>query len=936
MADKIKLRRDSASNWLSVNPILESGEIGIESNTRKFKIGDGSTMWSLLAYASVTSTDLENAVNGRALKSTSLSGYGILDAYTKQAVDLLLADKINSTAVYTKTELNSLLAAKVNALDTINNLTSSDTTKPLSANQGKVLKQYIDNINIMLTSDDSTLDDIQEIVNYIKQNKNDLQNLSVENIAGLENLLINQSIINKPVITSPANFTTDYIGAVTSTYNTSSTYEGLQTRVIWECALDDNFNDIIDSYEGSDNLTSWTPTISLPLTQVFIRTKQISDGHRSDFSDAISFTTPNIFVQAPTISISGNLSGLVLTPTISLSAFSVFNGSDTHVSTDYQAVNKATGVVKWESLGNTVDKLKITTEQLDIQAKYTFRARVNGQTYGSSSWVEIDGTTVNIYVENPTITVNGAPSDVKKNPKITLSAFSVFNGTDTLELSDYQVIKVSDGTVKWESLNNTTDLLSITTGDLEVSTQYKFRARQKGKVYGYSSWVETTATTAAVFTPTIGIQGKKGFSVAPTDQPFALLGLAELTGTNDPTSDNYGNYIHTNGSIVCWLPKSYYRVGHPDSPRYAKYGENALDFKGTDVFATEAVANAAGYVLPRVFINAGKEQPGVFVDKYMNSKDGNTASKSVFGGVPISLMAATAGWTTSGGMTGCTGILADAVVLSRARGTRWNAATAFIYAYLAMVSVAQAQAATSTADVAWYDPTGVKNYPKGCNNNALSDVDDTTVVYASAGDSGNANKPKTGATAGFAKTTHNGSNNGVADVNGGLWEMTIGITNFGSSATATTAVATDQIYVLKQSVDVATLTGGWDGTNDVWGNTTNLATKYDLVTSPHPLGSATGAVYWGNGSNAVFQNDLNGVNRDVCGFIPKNSSSTNATGANLFGNDYFYKYNVQNMVPLACGYWNSSANAGVFHRNFSNYRSLSSHTCGFRASAYFA
>jgi hypothetical protein len=181
---------------------------------------------------------------------------------------------------------------------------------------------------------------------------------------------------------------------------------------------------------------------------VFIRTKQISDGHRSDFSDAISFTTPNIFVQAPTISISGNLSGLVLTPTISLSAFSVFNGSDTHVSTDYQVVNKATGAVKWESLGNTVDKLSITTGQLDIQTEYTFRARVNGQTYGSSSWVEIDGTTVNIYVENPTITVDGAPSDVKKNPKITLSAFSVFNGTDTLELSDYQVIKAENNNVR--------------------------------------------------------------------------------------------------------------------------------------------------------------------------------------------------------------------------------------------------------------------------------------------------------------------------------------------------------------------------------------------------------------------------------------------------------------------------------------------------------
>ena len=102
-----------------------------------------------------------------------MSGYGILDAYTKEAVNLLLADKINSTAVYTKTELNSLLAAKVNALDIINNLTSSDTNKPLSANQGKVLKQHIDNINTVLTSDDSTLDELQEIVNYIKQNKND-------------------------------------------------------------------------------------------------------------------------------------------------------------------------------------------------------------------------------------------------------------------------------------------------------------------------------------------------------------------------------------------------------------------------------------------------------------------------------------------------------------------------------------------------------------------------------------------------------------------------------------------------------------------------------------------------------------------------------------------------------------------------------------------
>ena len=632
------------------------------------------------------------------------------------------------------------------------------------------------------------------------------------------------SIINKPVIISPANLTVDYIGAVTSTYNTNSFYEGLQTRVIWECALDANFTNIIDSYKGSNNLTSWTPDVGgLNTSQLFVRTKQISDGHVSDFSDVISFTTPIIFVKTPTISISGNLSELLLTPTISLSAFSVFNGSDTHVSTDYQVVNKATGVVKWESLGNTVDKLSITTGQLDIQTKYTFRARFNGQTYGSSAWVEVTGTTKS--------------------------------------------------------------------------------------------------------------QGTKGFSVAPTDQPFALLGLAEMLGTKDPASDNYGNYIHANGSIVCWLPKTFYRVGHPDSPRFATYGANALDM--TDVFETEAEANASGYALPRCFINGGKEQPGVFVDKYTNSKDGTTASKSVFGGVPISL-ATTSGFTVSKGMTGCTGILADAVILSKARGERWNATSAFIYAYLAMVSVAQAQAATSTADVAWYDPTGVKNYPKGCNNNALSDVDDTTVEYASAGDSGDVNKPKTGATANFAKTTHNGSNNGVADLNGGMWEVAIGVTNFGSSATASTAIANDSIYVLKHSTDIATLTAGWNGATDVWGDAANLATKYDVVTSPHPLGSSTGNVRWGNSTNAVLQNDLNGVNRDVCGFIPKNETSTSGLGVNLFGSDYMNKYNIQNMVPLACGHWNYPTLAGVFARYFTFGRSASYHIYGFRASAYFA
>ena len=48
----IKLRRGTASEWTTNNPILAAGEMGIETDTRKFKFGDGTTPWNTLAYAS--------------------------------------------------------------------------------------------------------------------------------------------------------------------------------------------------------------------------------------------------------------------------------------------------------------------------------------------------------------------------------------------------------------------------------------------------------------------------------------------------------------------------------------------------------------------------------------------------------------------------------------------------------------------------------------------------------------------------------------------------------------------------------------------------------------------------------------------------------------------------------------------------------------------
>lgn len=46
MAGRIRLRRGMASEWIAKNPILSSGEVGYETDTGRFKIGDGFTPWN--------------------------------------------------------------------------------------------------------------------------------------------------------------------------------------------------------------------------------------------------------------------------------------------------------------------------------------------------------------------------------------------------------------------------------------------------------------------------------------------------------------------------------------------------------------------------------------------------------------------------------------------------------------------------------------------------------------------------------------------------------------------------------------------------------------------------------------------------------------------------------------------------------------------------
>ena len=58
MAVQIQLRNDVAANWTSANPTLAQGEVGVELDTNKMKVGTGTDAWNDLSYTGVDSEGL--------------------------------------------------------------------------------------------------------------------------------------------------------------------------------------------------------------------------------------------------------------------------------------------------------------------------------------------------------------------------------------------------------------------------------------------------------------------------------------------------------------------------------------------------------------------------------------------------------------------------------------------------------------------------------------------------------------------------------------------------------------------------------------------------------------------------------------------------------------------------------------------------------------
>jgi hypothetical protein len=77
---RIQVRRGTASQWTSANPILAAGELGVESDTNLFKFGNGTDTWTSLAYANNSDVAISE-ISQDAINSALTLGSGLAKSY---------------------------------------------------------------------------------------------------------------------------------------------------------------------------------------------------------------------------------------------------------------------------------------------------------------------------------------------------------------------------------------------------------------------------------------------------------------------------------------------------------------------------------------------------------------------------------------------------------------------------------------------------------------------------------------------------------------------------------------------------------------------------------------------------------------------------------------------------------------------------------------
>jgi hypothetical protein len=123
-------RRGTAEQWTLANPVLAPGEIGFETDTNQFKIGDGVNQWADIEYF-LNSGEVD-AILGDFIplsEKGEANGVATLDVDGQVPADQLANATVDlsdyATEEYVDTAVTNLVASAPEALDTLNELAAA-------------------------------------------------------------------------------------------------------------------------------------------------------------------------------------------------------------------------------------------------------------------------------------------------------------------------------------------------------------------------------------------------------------------------------------------------------------------------------------------------------------------------------------------------------------------------------------------------------------------------------------------------------------------------------------------------------------------------------------------------------------------------------------------------------------------------------------------
>jgi hypothetical protein len=130
MATRMQQRRGTAAQWVEANPTLYPGEIGFETDTNQFKLGDGVSQWEDLSY--FQNSDGVDEILGDYVplsEKGEANGVATLDVDGQVPADQLGNATVDlsdyATETYVDTAVTNLVASAPEALDTLNELAAA-------------------------------------------------------------------------------------------------------------------------------------------------------------------------------------------------------------------------------------------------------------------------------------------------------------------------------------------------------------------------------------------------------------------------------------------------------------------------------------------------------------------------------------------------------------------------------------------------------------------------------------------------------------------------------------------------------------------------------------------------------------------------------------------------------------------------------------------